>query len=229
MRLLMVEDDKQLREAVVFQLKADGYEIDACESGEDAEYYMNFHYDAILLDRMLPGMDGLEVLRRIRKRGISTPVILVTALGDLEERIQGLDSGADDYLTKPYAVDELKARLRALFRRPFQTISGDKLQVGDTILWNNEWKLGCKGKKTTLSKKENALLEYFFMNPDQILEREKILYRVWGADKFVEEGNVDTYIHFIRRRLVSVESDVQIKSVHGIGYRLIKKDESELI
>lgn len=221
MRLLIIEDDIELSEAVAVSLTAEGYEVDLCHSGADADfYYKKQIYDAVLLDRLLPGKDGLEILNEMRREGIQVPVIMITALGDVDSRIGGLDAGADDYLTKPFSVSELQARLRALFRRPRKMENARELSVGNTTLRMGALQLeSCQGM-VTLSKKEAAFLEFFFCNPGQILEREQILNRVWGTEKFVEDGNVDTYIHFVRRRLSAIGSDLAIKNIHGIGYRL---------
>lgn len=221
MRILMIEDDRQLCDAVCIQLQADGYETDACYNGIDYSYYLeNGNYDVILIDRMLPGKDGIQILEEIRARRMTVPVILVTALGELADKVEGLDAGADDYLSKPYSVEELKARIRALMRRPHQIEDLRTLKVADTSLEPGQMLLICKEKRCSLTKKESSLLEYFFTNPRQILTREQILSKVWGADHFVENGNVDTYVHFVRRRLKTVESSLMIKSVHGVGYML---------
>lgn len=221
MRILMIEDDRQLCDAVCVQLQADGYETDACYNGIDYDYYLeNGNYDVILIDRMLPGKDGIQILEEIRARKMTVPVILVTALGELADKVEGLDAGADDYLSKPYSVEELKARIRALMRRPHQMEDLRCVQIADTSLETGQMLLICGEKRCSLTKKESSLLEYFFTNPRQILTREQILSKVWGADHFVENGNVDTYVHFVRRRLKTVESSLIIKSVHGVGYML---------
>lgn len=222
MRILMIEDDKRLCDAVCMQLRMEGYETDACHSGADADYYLEHAiYDLILLDRMLPGKDGITLLRRIRQKGIAVPVILVTALGELQDKIEGLDAGADDYLAKPYSVEELKARIRALQRRPHQFSHSQLLCIADVSLDENQMLLSRGEQTCSLSKKESSLLAYFMQNYNQILSREQILAKVWGAEHFVENSNVDTYVHFIRRRLQTVGSSLQIKSVHGVGYKMI--------
>lgn len=221
MRLLIIEDDVELSEAVAVSLRAEGYQVDLCHSGADAAFYYEKQiYDAVLLDRMLPEKDGIRILNDMRQAGYEVPVIMITALGDVDDKIDGLDAGADDYLSKPFSVSELQARLRALFRRPRKIENGGSHRLGNTTLSMGQLQLeGSKGK-VTLSKKEAAFLEFFFSNPGQILQREQILDRVWGTEKFVEDGSVDTYIHFVRRRLTAVGSDLSIKNVHGVGYRL---------
>ncbi len=221
MRLLMIEDDEELCEAVALHLRKEGYEIDLCHSGGDADYYIYKHiYDAVILDRMLPEMDGLTLLQKIRKKGIVTPVIMVTALNGINDRIDGLDCGADDYLAKPFAVEELQARIRALLRRPRAMENIAVLSYGDVTLEVNTFTAVCKDKRISLSKREGALFEFFLMNREQILTREQILSRVWGVEDYVEDGNLDNYIYFLRRRLKALETEICIKTLHGIGYRL---------
>ena len=221
MRLLIIEDDVELSEAVAVSLKAEGYQVDLCHSGADAAYYYEKNiYDAVLLDRMLPEKDGIEILNDMRTDGYEVPVIMITALGNVDDRIGGLDAGADDYLAKPFSVSELQARLRALFRRPRKMENAGNHSLGNTTLSMGRLQLESRQGCVTLSKKEAAFLEFFFRHPGRILQREQILVRVWGTDKFVEDGNVDTYIHFVRRRLSAVGSNLVIKNVHGVGYRL---------
>lgn len=221
MRLLIIEDDVQLSRAVAVSLKAEGYEVDLCLNGADAVfYYRQGIYDAILLDRMLPEKDGLEVLSDIRREGNQVPVIMITALGDVDSRIGGLDAGADDYLAKPFSVSELKARLRAVFRRPRKMENTRTHTLGNTTLNMGKLLLESDKGAVTLSKREASFLEFFFCNPGQILNREQILLRVWGMENNVEDGSVDTYIHFVRRRLRAVNSTLAIRNIHGVGYRL---------
>lgn len=220
MRILIVEDDKELSEAMSHQLEKEGYEIDSCYSGDEAIYHVskNIH-DIIILDRMLPEMDGRTITEKIRKQGVTIPIIMVTALNGIYDRIDGLDAGADDYLVKPFAMEELLARIRALLRRP-RTIEQIEILKFVDLEFDVIKKTLCVGdKEMTLSKKEGALLEYFIRNQAQIITREQILSRVWGNDD-VEDGNIDNYIHFLRRRLSSAKSKAKIKTVYGIGYRL---------
>ena len=221
MRILIIEDDKRLCEALQVQLEAAGYDVDLCYNGMDAPFYaMQKHADLILLDRMLPGIDGLTVLKMLRQNQIQTPVILATAMSQIEDRIEGLDSGADDYIVKPYDIQELMARIRALTRRPAEICNTAKLSFGDLSL-DLEQRLLTSGKEeSTLSKKESHLLEYFLRHPEKTLSRELLLTHVWGADCAVEDGNLDNYIHFLRKRLRSLNSSVHITTVHGMGYRM---------
>ena len=221
MRVLLVEDDTELSEAVAVHLKKDGYESDICDNGEDAIYYIQkCTHDVIVLDRMLPGKDGLSILQDLRQNGNTTPVILVTAMNGVNDRIDGLDGGADDYLIKPFAMDELLARLRALLRRPRKMENETIITYKDITLNIHTYVLSSADKTVSLSKKEGALLECFLLHKEAILTREQILDRVWGLNNFVEDGNLDNYIFFLRRRLRALNTTVCIKTVYGIGYRL---------
>jgi DNA-binding response OmpR family regulator len=221
MRILIIEDNKSLCDAMCFQLQNEGYSTDACYSGENALYYaLNPCYDVIILDRMLPVIDGLTILKKLRSNHLPVPVILVTAMDGLHDRVNGLDAGADDYLVKPFAMEELLARIRALSRRP-QRLGPEGLLSFSGLEFDAKEQLLISGSKScNLSKRETELLEYFMKNPNQVLPRETIISHVCGLDNFVEDGNLDNYIHFLRRRLSSVGSNVQIKTIHSVGYRL---------
>ena len=221
MRILLAEDDQDLNASLKYQLEQEGFDVDACFDGEDALYYARRPiYDLILLDRMLPAMDGGFVLKKLRKEGNSIPVIFITALGDLADRVGGLDMGADDYLVKPFAFEELMARIRCISRHPGRLEQNRQLSFGDLIWDIRENRLQGPCGTYSLSKKEGALLEVFLRNPDQTLSRSILLSRVWGMEFEVEEGNLDNYIHFLRRRLKAVGSGTAVVTVRGIGYRL---------
>ncbi len=221
MRILLIEDDQKLCKSLRFQLEKEHFDVDLCHDGEEGLFLLKEQaHDLVLLDRMLPGMDGLTVLRSARKAGIATPIILVTALGELHDKVTGLDFGADDYIVKPFAFEELMARIRCIFRRPVGLQKTDLLSFGD-ITYEPEHLLLYKGEHhCTLSKREGNLLEFFLHNPGQVLVRGTILARVWGTDSDVEEGNLDNYIHFLRRRLKAVDSSLNLKTVRGVGYCL---------
>lgn len=223
MKILLIEDDEKLSDAVAEQLRAEQYEVEICLSGEDADYYLRQNtHDVIILDRMLPVVDGLTLMQQLRKRGNHTPVIMVTAMNGLNDRIDGLDSGADDYLVKPFEMEELLARVRALLRRPKQMEESELLSFED-IQFNvrdKTLKLVQSQENIRLSKREGALLEYFIVNAKQVVTREQILSRVWGNNTFVEDGNIDNYIHILRKRLKMIGSKVVIKTVYGIGYQI---------
>ncbi len=221
MYILLIEDDEKLCETLKYQLEQEQFSVDCCHDGlTGLNLLLAQAYDLAILDRMLPSMDGLSVLREVRGRQLEIPVIMLTALGELEDRITGLDHGADDYLVKPFAFSELAARIRCIVRRVPALSEAQGLSFGDLRYdtWQNI--LSCREKSCTLSKREGELMELFLRNPMQTLPRGVILSRVWGADTEVEEGNLDNYIHFIRRRLKTVESQVCLQTMRGIGYRL---------
>lgn len=221
MRLLIIEDDYQLCEALALQLRAASYEVDLCLTGEDALFYaLQNSYDVIILDRMLPGIDGLTILQAIRKNRIPTPVIMVTAMDQITDKIDGLDAGADDYLVKPFDIQELMARIRALSRRPRKLDQEELLSCGDLSLNVFRHELSVSACTLSLSKRETALFEYFIRNQNQILTRTMLLAHIWGPDAEIEEGNLDNYIHFVRKRLKTLKSTVQIRTIHGTGYRM---------
>lgn len=221
MRILLIEDDRRLAESVKFQLEKEGFTVDHCEAGDDGlQLALEQAHDLILLDRMLPGLDGVAVLRELRSKKVVTPVVLLTALGELGDKIQGLDAGADDYLVKPFAFEELLARIRCVARRPHTLTGSDALSVADIDFQLGEGILTGPSGSCTLSKKEAALLEAFLRSRGQTLQRSTLLLKVWGPDSDVEDGNLDNYIHFLRRRLQISGSRLRIATVRGIGYRL---------
>ncbi|MBH1939326.1 response regulator transcription factor [Mobilitalea sibirica] len=221
MRILIIEDDVKLCNAISFHLKNEGFLTDACNTGDDGLFFaMERNHDLIILDRLLPEIDGITLLDKIRKNHIETPVIMVTALGELNDRIDGFETGADDYLVKPFAMEELIVRVKALLRRPKKidditefSFSNIKLNIQHKILSSDTGQ--CE-----LSKKEAALMEFFLRNKNQILSRDIILNRVWGYDSFVCEANLDNYISFLRKRLKSINSRCKISTIHSVGYRL---------
>ena len=221
MRILIVEDDAPLAQGLAFHLKHAGFAADVCEDGLGGlEAASQGQYELILLDRMLPGMDGVQLLRCLRERRITTPVLMITAMANIGDRVEGLDAGADDYLVKPFAVEELLARVRALGRRAPQLSEPERLQYGKITLNADRGFLQHEsGTSCALSKREASLLAQFMRNPGQVLPSELLLSRVWG-DAPVEGGNLDNYIYFLRKRLGAVGADVKIATVHGIGFRL---------
>lgn len=221
MHILIIEDDSSLAEGLGFHLRHEGFEVDICNDGVSGlETALEGKYELILLDRMLPGLDGVQALRQLREKHISTPVLIMTALANVHDRVEGLDAGADDYLVKPFAIEELLARVRALNRRTPQLSEPERLQHGNMLLNADRGLLqNTNGASCTLSKREASLLAQFMRNPEQTLTRELLLARIWG-DNPVEGGNLDNYIYFLRKRLKGIESDSKITTVHGIGFRL---------
>ena len=221
MRILLIEDDAAFSDTLAFQLRQEEIVTDICSDGVDALDFIGENaYDLILLDRMLPRMDGVTLLRKIREQGNHTPVIMLTALGELEDRVAGLDSGADDYLVKPFEFDELMARIRCIRRRPSQWTENQKLLFSDISFVPDSHLLHGPLGDCTLSRTESALFDLLVRNSGQTLPRETIISRIWGPYGDVENGNLDNYIHFVRRRLKSVSTRATIQTVRGVGYRL---------
>lgn len=220
MRILLVEDDIALCEALRPALESAAYRADFCHNGTDGLALLTSGaYDVCILDRMLPGLDGLSLLRAARTDGITTPVLMLTALSGIGDRVDGLDAGADDYLAKPFDTRELLARLRALTRRP-GTSAVSCLQVGDMSLSSTELTLTGPAGSVSLTKRECDLLETLLRSPSRLQSRAALLAQVWGPMAEVEDANLDCYIHFVRRRLQSVGSAARVVTVRGSGYKL---------
>lgn len=221
MRILLIEDDINLCETLRFQLEKEHHQVDICHDGRDGlDLFLQNGHELVLLDRMLPTMNGLLILKKARNSGISTPVILITALGELYDRIEGLDSGADDYIVKPFAFEELLARIRSLGRRTGNW-EDDHLITFHDISYDCDLRiLSGPDNSIQLSGREGRLLEVFLRSPETVLRRMVLLTRVWGTDAEVEECNLDTYIHYLRKRLSYVKSSLSLKTMRGIGYAL---------
>ena len=220
MKILVVEDEIALAEALSEILKRNKYVVDAVHDGEDGlEYALTDIYDCILLDIMLPKMNGLDVLRILRKKKISTPVLLLTAKSDIEDKINGLDSGADDFLTKPFVTGELLARVRALTRRKGEVIT-DEFTFGDVALNKSTFSLSREGQFVKLSLKEYQIMEMLIANPKQLISKERFIEKIWGYESDVEYNNIEVYISFLRKKLKVIGSNVTIKTARGIGYCL---------
>lgn len=220
MKILIVEDEKQLCEALVALLKDNGYSADAVYDGQDGlDYALTGVYDVIVLDIMLPIMDGLAVLKKLREAGSSVPVLLLTAKGDARDKINGLDSGADDYLTKPFIAGELLARIRVLTRRRGEYV-GDTLCFGSCTLDKNTHELSCAGNSLKLGRKEYETLEMLMGNPGQIIPKERFIEKIWGYDSEAEYNNIEVYVSFLRKKLLALHADITIKAVRSVGYKL---------
>lgn len=221
MRILLVEDDKWLVNALVYQLKKENYAVDAALDGETGcELALQNDYDLVLLDRMLPRMDGIELLKHIREKGKTYPVLFITARDAIEDRVDGLDSGADDYLVKPFDKKEMLARIRALCRRPVSLNTDERVVMDDLVLDPREGELYYGGGSIELTPREIHLLELLMRHQGQVVHREVILDRVWGPLECVEPGNIDSYIHFLRRKLQGLNAPYVIHTLRGLGYRL---------
>lgn len=221
MRILLVEDDPSLCDAAAYWLRARGYEVDCCKDGEEAAWYMKEgSFDCILLDRMLPHIDGLTLLSQLRARRDFTPVILVTALGALSDKLSGLDGGADDYLVKPFEMEELEARIRTVTRRGRTESLTGRLFFADLSYEPETCRLCGPAGEAILSRKEGQVLETLLRSAQNALPRETVIRRVWGIDSDVEATNLDNYIHFLRRRLKALNSRARISNVWGVGFLL---------
>lgn len=220
MNILIIEDDKDLCRAVSWQLEQEGHRVDCCHDGGEATLYIRQGiYDLILLDCMLPGENGLHILRGIRAEGNLTPVIILSALGEVDDRVTGLNAGADDYLVKPFAYSELSARIASLFRRK-NAFENTALSYGDLSFDSVENSLMCGDKKCALSQTEGELMRLLLQAGDKTTDRTVLLHKVWGLDTSVENSNLDNYIYFLRKRLKTLDSRVAIVNRRGHGYRL---------
>ena len=222
MRLLLVEDEKRMAQALCEILRQENYEVDCHDNGLDGLAAIESDiYDIIILDVMLPGMNGYEIAKKTRQKGVRTPILMLTAKSDLDDKVTGLDSGADDYLTKPFMTKELLARLRALTRRNIDTTDGT-LTYGDISLDTNTSTLSCitNGQSVRLSEKEYRILEYLISNNSQILTREQLAVKIWGFENEAEYNNVEVYMTFTRKKIHFVGAKTEIKAVRGIGYEL---------
>jgi DNA-binding response OmpR family regulator len=217
----LVEDDKWLGNALLYHLKKENYAVDMAMEGETGlELALSADYDIVILDRMLPKMDGLTILKRIREAGLKYPVLFITAMDAVEERVNGLDAGADDYLVKPFATQEMLARIRAICRRPSLTLEEESVRLDDLELVPRAGLLRCGGRSVELTPKETQLIELLMRNKGQVLPREVIMDRVWGPLDSVEPGNIDSYIHFLRGKMEGLDSPWRIRTQRGMGYRL---------
>ncbi len=225
MRILIVEDELHLAEALAQILRRNNYTVDSVNDGESGlDNALSNIYDLIILDIMLPKMDGISMLKNIRKEGLSTPVILLTAKGEISDKVAGLDSGADDYLAKPFATEELLARIRALSRRKGEVLPDNTLEYGDIELNTATLKLSKGDKDVKLILKESELLELLILRKNAVTPKEMIIEKLWGFDSEVENNNVEVYISFLRKKLLFLDSRVGINTIRGIGYALEVKD-----
>lgn len=226
MRILLAEDEKRMAAALAALLRQEKYDVDHVADGASAlEALESGIYDIAVLDVMMPEMNGYDVARHARNSGIRTPILMLTAKSQLDDKVEGLDSGADDYLTKPFQTKELLARLRALGRRS-ESFQDGALKFGDLSLDTGRAALTCSttGQQVRLGEKELRILEYMFSNRGQILTREQLAVKIWGFENEAEYNNVEVYMSFTRKKLVFVGSKVEIKAVRGLGYELREKD-----
>lgn len=220
MRILIAEDEHELVNALTAILKHNNYSVDAVYNGLDAlDYAISGNYDVIILDIMMPKMDGLLVVKNLRQKGIGTPILMLTAKTEIEDRILGLDMGADDYLGKPFAMGELLARVRAMSRRKAE-FSPNQIQLGNISLDKNTFELSNEHGSIRLLNKEFQMLELLMSNPKRLISTEQFMEKIWGYDAEAEINVVWVYISHLRKKLSSLNSSVKIKAVRGVGYIL---------
>ena len=220
MRILLAEDEKMIARALRVMLEKNKYAVDVVYNGTDAlDYIRTTNYDALVLDIMMPGMDGLTVLREARTLGIATPALFLTAKAEVEDRVTGLDAGADDYLPKPFDASEFLARVRALTRRS-GAYTPSRLTLGNTSLDCGTFQLLSPYGQTRLNNKEFQLMELFLRNPRQVFSSEHLMEKIWGFDTETEMEVIWTYIGFLRKKLKSLQADIEIKTIRGAGYAL---------
>lgn len=221
MRILIAEDQEELSRGLKYLLEKQNMSVDVVHNGLDAlEFFHRVSYDVIVLDIMMPELDGLDVLKQIRREKSVVPVMLLTAKAEIEDRVTGLEAGADDYLPKPFASREFVARVKALSRRSMGEYSHSKLTFGQAELDCNCYELRCREKVIRLNNKEFQLLELFFRYPHFVFSTEHLMDKVWGADSTAGTDVVWTYIGFLRKKLKNIDADVEIKTVRGAGYSL---------
>jgi DNA-binding response OmpR family regulator len=220
MRLLLAEDEQELSHALVTVLKHNNYSVDAVYNGQDALDYINVgNYDGAILDIMMPKMDGITVLKKVRAAGNSIPILMLTAKAEIDDRVLGLDSGADDYLTKPFSMKELLARIRAMTRR--QTDATDSvLSFGNIALDRSKFLLSSPKESLRLANKEFQMLEMLLVHPGQVISADQFMEKIWGYDSDAEQNVVWVYISYLRKKLAALDATVTIRAVRGLGYTL---------
>ena len=222
MKLLLIEDEYRMAQALCEILRQESYEVDHCVDGNNGLVALESGiYDIAIVDVMLPGINGFEVVKQTRKSGVKTPILMLTAKAEIDDKVKGLDSGADDYLTKPFATKELLARVRALVRRNIDTADG-ALKYEDIELDVASATLICtsNGQSVRLSEKECRIMEYLIANQNQILTREQLALKIWGIESDAEYNNVEVYMSFTRKKLNFIGAKTEIKAVRGLGYEL---------
>ena len=218
MNVLIVDDERDLTNALSAILKQHNYTVDCAYNGEDGlEFALSDIYDVIVLDVMMPKTDGFEVLKRLRAKNVSAPVIMLTAKSEVSDKIDALNGGADDYITKPFDTQELLARIKALLRRGAK-MSDNALKIGNTVLDRDTFELVVKDNKIALGKKEFQILEILMLNANKCVEKERLIEKIWGYDSDAEYNTVEVYVSFLRKKLAAVNSDAEIRSIRGIGY-----------
>ncbi len=220
MNILLVDDERQFTDALAVILKQQNYSVDCAHNGEEGLDYINSGiYDLVILDIMMPKMDGFTLLKIIRSKNIDVPVLMLSAKSELSDKIDGLNFGADDYITKPFHTDELLARIKALLRRK-EKYTGNTLSFNDISLDRDSFELIKGEKKILLGKKEFQILEMLMLNNGKSIDKEKFIEKIWGFDTDAEYNTIEVYVSFLRKKLVAVGANTEIKSLRGIGYTL---------
>lgn len=225
MRLLLAEDEQELSHALVTILTRNNYSVDAVDNGRDAlDYLMAGNYDGAILDIMMPQMDGITVLKNVRAAGNHVPILMLTAKAEVDDRVLGLDNGADDYLTKPFSMRELLARIRAMTRRQEST-TDTVLTLGNVSLGRSTYTVSTPSEAFRLANKEYQMLEMLMIHPHQVISAEQFMDKIWGYDSETDQNVVWVYISFLRKKLVALGADISIKATRGLGYSLEKNHD----
>lgn len=225
MRLLIAEDDRDISKALVMILEKNNYSVDSVFNGKEAyEYAASDSYDGIILDIMMPELDGIEVLTKLRNEKISTPILLLTAKADVDDRVAGLDAGADDYLAKPFAISELLARLRAMLRRKGE-FQPDILEFKSVTLNKATYELGYNDKYVRLVGREFQMIEMLMKMPGQVIPTDQFMEKIWGWDSEVEVSIVWVYISNLRKKFTIIQAPIEIRAIRGVGYCMEVKDD----
>lgn len=221
MKILIIEDEYSLADAISETLKKENFTVEIVTDGEkgEEEAFSNI-YDLIILDVMLPNKNGFEILKELRREKIETPVIILTAKSEIYDKLNGLENGADDYLTKPFHMKELIARVKVILKRKSNIKDTDVLEYEELKLDLRTGKMSCNGNEITINGKELELLEILLINKNQIMSRETLTNKIWGYDCEAEYNNVEVYVSFLRKKLKILKTKVKIKSVRGVGYKL---------
>lgn len=224
MKILVVDDEVKLADALGELLRRSKFIVDVVYDGEDGYFYAkNGDYDVVLLDVMMPQVDGFEVAKRLRQNKCNVPILMLTAKDEVSSRVKGLDCGADDYLTKPFATEELLARIRALTRRQSELVY-DELSFADITLNTSNYTLSCGQKLVSLGAKEYEIIRFLLSNPTQVISKDVIISKIWGLDSDITENNVEAYMSFLRKKLFYIGSKVTISTKRLLGYYLEKED-----
>lgn len=228
MRILVAEDEVRLAQTLKDLFSENNYTVRVVNDGITAyDEAASGIYDVAVLDVMMPGMDGFEIVRKLRAEDIPTPVLILTARGETSDKVYGLDCGADYYLTKPFDIGELLACVRALLRRPGE-VQADEIAYGNTTLNASNYQMHCKGRSIRLSAREFEMMRILMLQKGGIIQKERLLVKVWGYDAQVDESSVEVYVSFIRKKLAHIDSDLEIKAIRRVGYHLhIQQGERE--